>query len=168
MAEEAARQPEITPESFANAFDEPEKVETIATQVGTAIGDAIRERKKEPVKDYSFPKKWALIRLEQQRNESDVVDVPVSVNGYNILLQRGVWVPVNWAFVEGLRNAKHPVYSNKPGAQRKVVGMFTRFPFQAHEVTEDEFNALRKIAVQREITIADIPERYRGTIDMAV
>lgn len=156
-----------TPAEFSGAFDEVDKDEKLTRALDTVIDAAVKRRPKEPKKDWSFPKKWGLIKIEQKRTEHDIDDIPICVNGKNVLVKRDEWTPLNFAFVNALREAKHPIYGHKPGQLRQVVGMNTRFPFQVHEITEQEFNELRKIALKTGLTIKDIPERYRSVIDMS-
>jgi hypothetical protein len=156
-------------EDFDTGFEEQQTAESpINTTIGEIIDETLKRRPKEPKKNYDLPEKWALIRLEQKRQEYDIDDVPVCCNGHNVLLKRGMWVPINWAFVEVLKNAKHPQYHNKPGEQRKVVGMVTRFPYQGpFEITKEEFKQLRKSAMKGEIPASEYPERYRSMIEAA-
>jgi len=84
--------------------------------------------------------KYALIKMHPKRDENEVTDVPACVNGHNILLQRGKWCPVNWSFVECLRNAAHPRFSTESGSQRVAIGTTERFPFQGpYEISYDNY-----------------------------
>ena len=158
---------EPSPE-FDGAFNERERDEEKLEKAIDTFTEVVNKRRpKEPKKDYSLPKKWGLLKIEQKRTEHDIDDVPVCVNGKNVLLKRDEWTPLNWAFVEAIRNAKHPIYGHKPGQLRQQVGMNTRFPFQVYEITEQEFKTLRAIATKQSLTMNDIPERYRAVMDMA-
>lgn len=157
-----------TPAEFEGAFDDAVKDEERLERAIDTFTDVVAKRKvREPKKDWSFPQKWGLVKIEQKRTEHDIDDVPVCVNGKNVVLRRDEWSPVNWAFVEALRNAKHPIYGHKPGQLRQQVGMNTRFPFQVYDLTEPEYKALRAIATKRSILREEIPERYRSVVEMS-
>jgi hypothetical protein len=159
-------------ENFDQGFNEPAERDPGTFEVRSTLDEVVdsvlKKRPKEGKKNYDLPKKWGLVRLEQKRSEHEIDDVPVCCNGHNVILQRGMWVPINWAFIEILKNAKYPQYANKPGEQRKVVGMVSRFPYQGpFELSEQEFNHLRKVALKGEIPIKDYPERYQAMMDAA-
>ena len=106
-----------------------------------------------------FPDKWCLLRVEQKRHEHEPEDVTVCVNGENVRLLRGFWVPVNWAFKEALDHAEVPVYSTEAGEQRKVVGMYTRFPYQGpFPITKEQYAILSVIARNRKLTAEEVKD----------
>lgn len=90
---------------------------------------------------YGLPDKWALIKMHPKREEWETPDVSACVNGKVIKMQRGEWVPVNWAFVEVLLHAEHPKYSNEPGERRLKIGVVHRFPFHGpYEISRDDYD----------------------------
>jgi hypothetical protein len=167
--ESASEQAPITVDSdFSEAFNDREESRRLGKAIDT-FTEVVSKRKiaADPPKDHSFPKKWALVKVEQKRTEHDIDDIPLCVNGKNVLIKRDEWTPLNWSFVGCLRDAKHPIYGHKPGQLRQQVGMNTRFPHQVYEISEAEFKALRAIATQRSLTLKDVPERYRNILEMS-
>jgi hypothetical protein len=169
MTDQSATVVDETPPEFSDAFNERDQSDSrkLEKAIDTFTEAVTKRRVAEPKKDHSFPNKWGLVKIEQKRTEHDIDDVPVCVNGKNVLLKRDEWTPVNWAFVEALRNAKHPIYGHKPGQLRQQVGMNTRFPHQVHEINEVEFKKLRAAATKRSLTMEDIPERYQSVVDIS-
>jgi hypothetical protein len=106
---------------------------------------------------YQLKDTWALIRLAPSHDPKELKEVPLNHNGFNIQVQKGKWVPVNWVFVDKLEQAEIPVYSNEPGQQREPMGHRSRFDFQGpYKISEQQYKDLSKIAKVRDITPEEI------------
>ncbi len=133
------RKPRVKP---AETLNVKEKIMNTAEETMPELAQFIPKPTETDV--HGFPRKFALIKMHPRRDENEVEDVVVCVEGKNISLQRGKWAPVNWVYVEALRHAAHPRFSQKPGEQRIQIGVTERFPFQGpYEITPEQYMTFR-------------------------
>ena len=96
-----------------------------------------RTRRKKPVEYHTKDRTWT-IRIHE--NESDRSDVPVTINGRNFLLQRGVPVPgVTDAIKHVLDNAVHVQVrheTKQDGTRIETRREVPRFPYSVISVEE--------------------------------
>lgn len=152
---------------FNQGVEEQNRAATkrVADSLGKVLEETAQRIRKEPHRSWDFPDKWALIRLEAKRDEHEEDSIMPSVNGIPCRMQRGEWVPVNWAYVLVLKNATLTRYKQEPGKQTEIIGQYSRYPIQGpYEITKQEYDELKKIASQRSISINEIPERYRSML----
>jgi hypothetical protein len=76
--------------------------------------------------------KWT-IRIASTELAGGKDPVPVSVNGRNVVIQRGVEVEVPHRYVESLRNAVRVSVSQEPKTQEFTFSAFTNYPFEVIE-----------------------------------
>ena len=104
--------------------------------------------------------RYALIMISEKQSDIEPTDVPVNLNGVQMVLKRNEFIPVQVGVVEILKNATRPVTDTvKPGPngvvvqRRKIVGFAPRFPFQFISwLAQDEYDRLKDIARKRSIT----------------
>lgn len=118
---------------------------------------ALAEKQEEPGREYF------LVRISAKRYDFEQDNVFVGINGEApYMLKRGVAVPVPGEVLESLRHAQHPIYTQKPGEDRKVVGMMERFPFEVvARLTPETYQELREISKERELTDLEV-KKARG------
>lgn len=74
------------------------------------------------------------IWLKIDKSETDKLPVPIVVNGYTIVVKRGVWVHVKREFVKVLQNAVSIQVDGETGEMREMHS----YPFQFSEAKPPE------------------------------
>lgn len=120
-------------------------------------------------------KKFALIEFSGKPRETDaeivsvgydIVDANGEQKHQRIRAKRNTPIPVHAAVVDVLKNAKHPVAEQDDGQgatlqvrRRKIINFAPRYPFTMHcWLSEQEFNRLRKITHERDLTEKEVQE----------
>lgn len=100
---------------------------------------------------------YALIMINERRDETDSDDVFIGVNGKNILLKRSEYIPVTASVVDILKNATQPVVEKVDKgvviSRTRIIRQAKRYPYQFFcWLSQDEYDYLRDIAKSRAIT----------------
>lgn len=105
---------------------------------------------------------YALIRLAGRSGLTEPNIVSVGINGKPFNMQRGMMIPVPQSVVGALNNAVVREFSEEEDGntqRRRFLGMRQRYPFEiVRKLDRGRYDALRTIAMEREITNEDLAQ----------
>lgn len=73
---------------------------------------------------------YSRVRFSHKSNDSDPVDVKLSVQGFVVTCQRGVETVVPDFILKAADHATYPKFTVRPGEGRKVAGIIRKFPYE--------------------------------------
>jgi len=121
------------------------------------------EEKKEPQVEVAPPipkKRFYIVKVQTSRDQSDAPAQVVNVGKFRYVMTRGLNVPVPQGVVDILDRAAYTHWENVEGESRKVGHPRHRVPHTRFEISEEGYGILRKIALERELTEAEV-NKYR-------
>lgn len=112
-----------------------------------AAVSAQEEAVHEAAGDKSIPyveKCWEVVFAEKS-NDNDTTDVPLCVNGEQLVIKRGVPVILPDRFLECADRTKHPIYRQEPNKDRKIEAWIQTYHYsKLREASWDEFRRFKK------------------------